>query len=137
MTIEQVIADRLEATPAVTDLVGARIYQLKLKQNTTFPAIRVQLVDDLHGHHLRGADDPARARVQVDSYGSETGADPYVTVQSVADAVAAALDGERFTSAGVRVTGVFEDSRLVEEEPGTTPLIRVRQDFRIVYDHVS
>jgi len=137
MTIEQVVADRLEGTPAVTDLVGTRIYQLKLKQNTAFPAIRVQEIDDLHGHHLRGVDTPAHARVQVDSYGSETGTDPYVTVQNVAAAVAAALDGERFTSAGVRVTGVFQDTRVTEQEPGTTPLIRVRQDFRIVYDHVS
>lgn len=137
MTIEQVVADHLEATPAITALVGARIYQLKLKQNTAFPAIRVQLIDDLHGHHFRGANDPAVARVQVDSYGNETGADPYATVEHVAAAVSWALDGMRFMSAGVRVKGVFHDGREVEEEPGTTPLIRMRQDFRIVYDHVS
>ena len=35
-------------------IVGVRIYQMKLPQKVTYPAIRMQLVNKRNGHHLRG-----------------------------------------------------------------------------------
>lgn len=136
MTIEQVTTDRLESVSAVTNLVGTRIYQLKLRQNTQFPAIRVQLISDPRDYHLRGEIDLGRARVQIDSYGLETGADPYGAVAAVADAVEVALSGVVFTVGGFKVKGAFQIFRRALHEPGTQPLIRIHQDFRFRYSRV-
>lgn len=136
MTIEQVVTDRLETVSGVTALVSTRIYQLKLPQKVTFPAIRVQLIDDDREYHLRGPVDIGRARIQVDSYGAEVTSDPYAVVAAVADAVEAALSGIVFTLGGFRVMGAFQLLRLASHEPGTTPLIRIHQDFRFIYERV-
>lgn len=135
MTIEQVVTDRLESLSAVTAIVGTRIYQLKLRQNTAFPAVRVQLISDTKTYHLRGTDGIARARVQVDSYNSETGSDPYGRVAALAEAIEEGMSGIRFDLGGFRVIGAIQVLRLSSHEAnGPQPLIRMQQDFRFVYE---
>lgn len=136
--IEQVVADYLETVTAITAVVGTRIYQLKLPQNATFPAIRVQLVSDDLDYHLRGELNLNSARLQVDAYGKEDPSpDPYRRVTDLADLITAALSGIRFTLDNVRVVGAFHILRRALHEPGTQPLIRVHQDFRFRYQRVS
>jgi hypothetical protein len=137
--IELAVIDRLKATPAVTALVGQRIYQLKLKQNTAFPAVRVQLADDVATYHLRGGTKLKVARVQIDAYGSQTvaaGVDPYDIVADLASAIEEALSGIRFVEDDVQVTGAFQVFRRVSDEAGTNPLIRQQQDFMFRYKRV-
>lgn len=141
MSIEQAVTDYLETKEPVTNIVGTRIYQLKMPQGESRLSLRVQLISDPRDYHLRGEQALRRARLQIDSYGPEkltTGStDPYAAVNALADAVDAALSGVRFVIDSIRVTGAFQILRRALHEPGTTPLIRIHQDFRLRYERVS
>lgn len=136
MTIEQAATDYLETIAPVTQIAGTRIYQLKLRQNSQYPAVRVQLISDPRDYHLRGVERLRRARLQIDSYGAETGIDPYGLVTTLADAIEDAMGGVRFVVDDVHVVGSFQILRRALHEPGTTPLIRIHQDFRLRYKRV-
>lgn len=140
MTIEQAVTDLLKATPTVTAIVGTRIRQLKLRQNETFPAVRVQLISDEGAKHLRGVERLKASRLMIDAYNTEAsvaGSDPYAVVANLAEIIEGVLDGARFTVGNVRVRGAFQVLRRSDHEPGTQPLIRVQQDFRFRYERVS
>jgi hypothetical protein len=133
VTVEALVRERLLATSAVTALVGTRIYMLVLPQRVTYPAIRVQLVDEPVRYHLRGEDGSRRARVQIDAYDQPVGStDPYAGASAVADAVRTALSGQRFTEASspvtLEVTGVLFVGRRPLYEPDELRIVRVSQD---------
>lgn len=137
MTVEDVVCERLASDTAVAALVGTRVYQLILPQKPTLPAVRVQLIDDPSLYHLRGSEDTARARVQVDAYADEMqSADPKATADAVAAAVHAALSGQRFMASGspapLEVLGAFRDARRTLYEADELRLVRVSQDYLIV-----
>lgn len=141
MTVEQAIADRLSSDAGVSALVGTRVWQLKLPQSPTLPAVVVQLISDPSEHHLRGEVGQTRSRVQVDCYGKDSGvADPYEAVTDVAEAVSDALCGvEPFTVAGAGspsvdryVQFVRRLSRMSMHEGDELRVVRVTQDFLVV-----
>lgn len=136
MSPEVAIAIRL-ATPGGMGaaLAGGRIYQLKLPQRPTLPAIRVQLIDDGTTTHLRGEDRAIRSRVQVDVYVEDTG-DAYDTAVALAQAVHERLVGAPFVvsdggSPADRgtVTGVFRVLRRPLYEAEELRLVRIQQDY--------
>lgn len=143
MTIEAGVCERLGAMGALTALVASRIYQLKLPQQPTLPAVRVQMVGEIDELHLRGPDRVLRTRVQVDAYAHElAGGDPYATATEVADAVhgdglgpnATGLNGwigDVGGSPDLRVLVVKRVGRLAMYEADELRLVRVRQDYRI------
>lgn len=139
MSPEVAVARYLATVDGVTDLVGTRIWQLKLPQTPRLPALRVQLIDEPIDYHLRGPSGAERARVQVDAYGSESGSDPYGSVVAVADAVDAALSGQVFTLGSpeeIRVTGVMRVSRQVLYESEELRVLRVMQDYIVWSEQV-
>lgn len=88
MTVEEAVCARILQIDDVTDIVSTRVYLDKLPQAPTYPAVRVQLVDDLTSQHLRGPNGLCRARVQVDAYAhEESGVDPYTQVAALAAAI--------------------------------------------------
>lgn len=91
MTVEVLISHRLIADAGVTALVAGRVYLLMLPPDPTLPAIRVQVIDEPQGSHLRGLQDLTRARVQVDAFADEESADPYGEVAAISEAVDSAL----------------------------------------------
>jgi len=107
------VVRRLEAVTAVTTIVAARIYQVKLPPKGLFPAIRVQRIGHDEFMHLRGVNRLMRARVQVDSIASEEYAADPVTAATALDAAVhgnsdgTALGGWRGTVAGITVTGIL------------------------------
>lgn len=126
MTPEQAVCDRILSLSAVTALVGTRVYQLKLPQKGTLPAVRVQLISEPTSYHLRGGSGMYRSRVQVDAYAAEaSGGDPYASATDVA----AAIHGD---DAGSGLSGWTEDVG------GSPPSMRVhtvqRVDRRVSYD---
>jgi hypothetical protein len=134
---EVAIATRLAADAAVAALVAARIYQLKLPQNPTLPAIRVQLISDALSYHLRGEEGIRRSRVQVDVYVADAG-DAYAAAEQLAEAVHAALSGARFTlsdggspASTATVTGVFREARGTLYEAEELRLVRIQQDYSV------
>lgn len=141
MTVEQATLEHLKADSAVAALVGARVYQLKLPQKPTLPAVRVQLIDEPVRYHLRGSVAVMRARVQADSYAAEaSGSDPYASVTALAAAVDAALSGQRWSDDGspvtIEVTGCFRQNRMVLYEAEELRLVRVMQDY-YVFHHAT
>lgn len=131
MTVEMAVLTRLGQVAAVTAVVSTRIYYLKLPQTPRLPAIRVQLISDPKGHHLRGPDGTTGARVQVDLFVSESVADPYGSLSALGAAVSDALDGATFVVSDVRVTGAFQIDRAIEYEPPELRLLRERQDYTV------
>ena len=145
MTIEQGIHERLLSLSPVTALVGSRVYQLKLPQKPTLPAIRVQQISEADEHHLRGRDGVVRTRIQVDAYAHESAADPYAT----ATAVAAAVHGDGLGPGASGLSGfaggvggspsslqiLFAErvARVPEYESDELRLVRIRQDYMVTW----
>jgi hypothetical protein len=100
VTVEEAVRARILDLAAVTALVSTRVYMLKLPQQPTLPAVRVQLVADNVEQQLRGPDGIRRGRVQVDIYAAEAAGSPYASVTAVADA----LDGDGL---GTNASGLF------------------------------
>lgn len=144
MTVEEILVDRVAALGPVVAIVGTRVYLDKLPATVTFPAVVVQLVDDLDDYHLRGKNKPQRARVQVDAYAHETsGVDPYAQVTALAEAIdgdgkgsaATGLAGwtGRVGSPPVVIHSCFRTSRLRRYDPDELNLLRMSHDYIVSY----
>lgn len=133
MTVELAVIERLAADAAVIALASGRIYEMYLPQSPTLPAIVVQLIDEPTQHHLRGRNNAARARVQVDGYVDEAADDPGGQRTALGEAIDAALDGQTFsigTPAEIVITGAFRvDKRNLGENKDELRLLRVMQDY--------
>lgn len=126
--IEQAIAAKLKATAGVSAIAGTRIWQLKLPQGGTFPAVRVQLISEPETSHLRGDNRLYRSRVQIDAYVSESSG--YTLATNLGAAIDGALTGgDVFVQGAVSVSAVFRENRTVQYEEAELRLIRVIQDF--------
>jgi hypothetical protein len=96
---------RLLAAPAVTALVGQRVYWVDRPQTTGLPAITLQLVSEGRPQHMGGFDGLFDARVQVDIW-SESHAEAWV----ISEAVIAAIIPEQ-TGNGISFSRAFLDAR--------------------------
>jgi uncharacterized protein DUF3168 len=147
MTPEVAVLNRLLDIDAVTAIVGARVYQLRFPQRPTFPAIRVQLIDDVPAYHLRGENGLIPSRVQVDDVAEEgDGTNPYAQASALASAIAGSwlpgspgpptgLSGWRGDLGGspptIRVEFIRRIDRSVLYDPGELRQVRIRQDFLV------
>lgn len=139
MTPEDFVADRVVT---IGTAAGARVHMQKLPQDATFPAVRVQWIDDVVDQHLRGPQ-PPRSRVQVDAYVAEaSSSDPWDDIRTLADAIhgdglgdnASGLFGWRgeLGSPAIRVENVeliFRGRPLYEGDE--IRLLRIQQDYRV------
>lgn len=141
MSPEAAIAERIVA---LATSAGTRVYQLRLPQSATFPAVRVQLITGRRFPHLRGGGADLRmALIQVDSYARESsGADPYEAVTTLAgeingDDAGSGLSGwagESPGSPGLQITGVLPNGEarpMYEAED--LRLVRMMQEFQVWY----
>lgn len=145
MTVEEAITVRISALAAVVALAGSRVYLDKLPQSPTYPAIRVQLVDDPASFHLRGPDGLSRARVQVDHYVDEavSGSDPYASVEALETATRG--DGLGTAATGLSgwigsvgsppfvVRGCFRTNRLRRYDPDELRVLTMTTDYIVWY----
>lgn len=131
MSADIAVRAQLLATSGVSSRVSTRVYTLKLPDTPTYPALRVQLIDDPQGKHLRGPNSLTRARVQVDAYVKEGSTDPYGTLHAIADAVTDALVYAPFTQAGVSVQSAERIDRRTLREADELNLLRIMQDFYV------
>jgi len=132
---EAAVVAILELDAGVTALVGTRIYPKVLPQNVTYPAIRYQRISTARGQfrvmtRSGGKATRQQPRFQLDSYGLTES-----SVQAVAAAVRAALDGYAGVAATLKI-----DQILIEDEGGDLELDvgddsasvnRVRQDYLV------
>lgn len=134
MRPEVAIALYLEAAIAVEALVADRIYQLKLPQHVTLPAIRVQNVGERTDYHLRGGSLLSMTRVQIDSYADEFGGgDPNDVAETLAAAVHATIDAQIFSVAGspgtLDVLAVYRRNRMPVYEADERRIVGIMQDY--------
>jgi hypothetical protein len=106
--LRQAVYNRLLASTAITDLVGARIYFGALPQSLSLddgPALSYTVVTRTYGHVLQGADGTSQGRVQISSYAyTEQLAD------RIAQAVRDCWDGFRGFIGGLEVTACVLDN---------------------------
>lgn len=120
----------------VADLVGTRVYPLRLPQTNTapvLPAIRYQRISTVRGPYRKmetGKSDYAKPRFQVDCFATTPAA-----AKQLADAVRSVLDGFAGTIAGVAIgsSAAEDEASDLEEGVGTggAPIYRSRVDFLI------
>ena len=113
MTTTTALLQWLKADPALTALVGARIYQQLLPQSPTYPNVVLQTVSQPLRYHLRGPLALLTTRVQVDCYAQEeSGLDAKGLVDEVAFAVDARLSGRVFVQSTVHVRACLRANRI-------------------------
>jgi hypothetical protein len=147
MGIEVAVLMHLLAQSPVISVVGTRGYQLRLPQKPTLPALRTQLIGEVEMVTLKGdLTNLFAARVQVDLWTNETdGGDGYTTARDGGVAIRNAL---MLTSAGGQVFSVGSPAeiavssvelldRTIEYEPEEFRQIRLRQDFRLMFQELS
>lgn len=124
--------------PAVTTLVGHRIYTLKIDQAADMPAVRMQVIGRVSPMHLRGNVNVYRSRVQIDAVEYEDHDDPLVTAHDLADAIRGTcgddgsgptgLVGFKGTIGDVEVLAILSDDTR-ERYESEVRLVKVEQDF--------
>ena len=65
-SMESTLAQHLLSRPAITDLVGQRIYSYYLPQGTSLPAIVYRIISCVPMHAIDGALNTLSARIQLD-----------------------------------------------------------------------
>jgi Protein of unknown function (DUF3168) len=142
VTPEEVVRARIVALPAVTALVGARVYLDKIPQHPTYPLIRVVEIDDPYAYHIRGPLNHGRARVQVDLLANEaSGVDPYAALVALEEAVrgdglgpsASGLSGWIGTIGDLQVLGCFADNRRRGYTPDELHVVMMHLDYIVRY----
>jgi len=89
MGLRAILFDRMSGFAGITALVGTRLYPLRLKEDTTYPALVYRVITDpsvARSHH--GKPDRKEGRAQIDCY-AETGD----AAATLGDQVEAAWDG--------------------------------------------
>lgn len=105
------------------DLVGERIYILKLPQKPTLPAITYYRVSNLRHHDI----DVSYPRFQFDSWASS-----YEEVRNVANEIRKALQREKGLWNGIKVIQVVYLNE-VEMYENDTEIYHIATDFQILY----
>lgn len=144
MSPEDAVIARLGDISPLTALVSTRIYNLKLPQKPTLPAVRVQKIASVRDQHLRGPGHLYKTRVQVDAYAAESsGTDPYATVSAVAAAirgdglgpVASGLWGWIGDAGGSPSLHIYNAELVSDDDPfyeaAELRAVRIRQDYVI------
>jgi hypothetical protein len=66
LALRQAVVALLEADPGLAAIVGARIRPGTIAQGDPLPALYYLVITNPRGHHLRGGDGTAEARMQFD-----------------------------------------------------------------------
>ena len=127
-TVEQMLVKQLQASPAVTALLGTRIYPQVAPQNTTADYVTYEL---LSGHPFQdhgGSGGLHRARMSFLSHSAT-----YAGAKAVVAAIRAALDGFSGTMQGVAVGSCLQE---MEADAGFDDELRMHVvvvDFTVLY----
>lgn len=142
MSPEEAVVARLLTVPAVTAIVGTRIWLVLIPQSPVMPCVRVQQISQIdEGLHDRGAGGVGWARVQVDAIANlTTGGNGYATVRELTDAIhgdgrgddATGLLGWKGAIAPLEILGIFSIlDGVAEITPDALQQIRIRRDYQV------
>lgn len=122
MSAESSLRAALLAAPAVSALVGTRVYPMLLPQSPTLPAIVYQRISSVPDHLLGEQSWRAPCRVQLSLWAST-----YDAMRALTIAVEAALRG--YSGAGIRLVRLLNMTDDYEPE---TKTYRMIADFRVI-----
>lgn len=129
-TIEEGLTTLFLSTAGITNLVGTRVYGMRIKQGSTFPCITKQRISTprLATHDTSGSSGVlAHPRFQIDAWGISE-----ATVKAVADAIRTALNGwtGSLGSGAISIQAALISEEAADYDP-QTDLYRSRSDFII------
>lgn len=141
MTIEELTRTRVLAITAVSAIASTRVWIEKLPEHPVYPCVRVALVSDVVGQHLRGPDGLQVARVQLDACARDG------DVYSAAAELEAAIYGNGLGasasglfgwvgllgSPAVEFKNVSAGPRLVRFDPEEKRVLTMTRDYFIRY----
>lgn len=126
-TAEAVLQRILVNVPAVSNLIGSRIYPNIVPQKAPMPSVTYQQISGPRLHDMQGAVGMCKARYQINCW-----ADSYLGAKELAWAVRLTLDG--YGSEGtIKVIHLADEGDLPKTSPGIDGLTRYgkRLDFNI------
>jgi hypothetical protein len=129
MSVEAALFSVLSTAPAVSAIIGNRLFPGAAPVNTAAPYAVYSRASARRIRSMLGPSRLAMPRIQVDGYAAT-----YAQARAIADAVRGALDGYRGTAAGVVIHGasLLTDQDIYEAE-ALPPLFRVSLDFQITH----
>lgn len=132
--VEPAFRTILATAPAVTALVGDRIFHQHKPQDATSPCIVLTRVSTGYIRQIDGTVSATRGRMQVDCFG------PSIPIaKSLAATVRGTLDKYAGTVAGTSFHFIeADDERDLPSAPPegrATPLFAVSTDYRFLHDH--
>lgn len=127
MTIAETIRAKLIANPALSALVGARIYPLKLPQNPTYPAITYQRV---------AGDYQGDIGVHSPDFQFDCWASGYTEAENLTRALINALDRESWRTGNHEIIKCTLNRTPLDLYDSVVNKHRVSLDFSILYREV-
>lgn len=124
-TVEAVLQRIIVNDPAVSALIGSRLYPNIIPQGTPNPAMTYQQISGPRGHDMDGAIGLTKARYQINCWAAS-----YAKAKELAEAVRLTLDG--YSSSGtIKVIFLANEGDLPKTKPGLDQLTRYgkRLDF--------
>jgi hypothetical protein len=110
---------------------GTRVYFAKLPQNPTYPAVTLEQISGDPGNTVNSVPGLSWARIRANSWGRT-----YEEADTVAHAVEAELNGQKFNLEGVRIGSIVADGIRDFYEPEVEAYY-MSEDFRIFYEEAS
>lgn len=129
--IDDGIRQLLVTTPAITALIGTRMYPLVLPPQCVFPAVTYRLVSDIEENTLADGAVSSKARLQLDIY-----ADNLLASKTVAKAIGTVL--KDFTGAlpnAVNVANAWRDNQSTGFDQDARKDY-VQADWMVIHDDV-
>jgi len=126
-TIEEALYTLVTGRPLIGDIIGTRLYPLRLPQNPVYPAMVYQLVSARWPMAHDGPADMGFPRVQFDCYAAS-----YGVTKILAKTLRREINGFVGTAAGVEITGIFFLNE-IDEFGSQAEVYRVSLDFRVNY----
>lgn len=115
----------------VSNLIGSRMYPVRLPQSPTVPAIVYMAITGQRFHNTEGSSGLSGPRIQIDCWAAT-----FSETQSLALAVRKVLDGYRGAAGDDTIQGAFFDSErdFFEADAGVSGLYRTSMDFFIYFE---
>ena len=127
--MEAGIQQLVTAAPAVSALIGSRLYPLLLPDAPVYPAATYQVISCVEEQTLDGPTGIFTARVQVDAWSPS-----YSETKATAAAIRGVLDGFDGTLAdGTRVANMWLCDSPADAFTPEARLYRTQQDFKLIY----
>lgn len=127
MTIEESIRSYLSNNYPVSNLVGSRIYSVRLPDGATLPALTYQRISTDRAFSHDGASDYSRPRFQFKAF-----SESYQTARATADALIKALDGYKGYMSNIFVHSSRVENDFDFQDPDSS-LYNVVVDVMISY----